>query len=454
MRRSVNMALIKTRTWIIIQVLGLGFTPLLFNLILHNPAYIVTRIVLVPVWIIQLMILIRSIQGIERNYIDAIKMLRNESAYHSLEKLASGKIHPAYVKELKQWIEEFRRARLKHERDMHFFRDIIEYLPIGVVVMDDQGNQVMANREIERIFGNRQTIPDFDRSEQRFAKINISGDQKYLSLQTRQITLSENSYRVVAVQNIKEELLRNESEVLKQLIRVLSHEIVNSLNPIIFLSAGMLNTLKTVNDNREPIDEDIIEEMMTGLQAIHQRSKGLNEFIRGYKELVSLPEPNLELIDPIEIIHSISDLFSADMQELDIHFIINKSAGTILINSDPRLLGQVVTNVLKNAIQALEDNPDPKIEIRLATDSKKVYIDLIDNGPGVRHENLNEIFSAFFTTKESGTGLGLALSKKIMEKLNGKIRVHSKPGRTRFRLILPALSEKPMSSSDYTTDPN
>ena len=202
----------------------------------------------------------------------------------------------------------------------------------------------------------------------------------------------------------------NEIESWQKLIRVMGHEIMNSITPIISLS----ETLST--------REVEYSRMQQGMQVIHKRSKGLLEFVENYRRITRIPAPVKEKVTLAELFNGIAELIPND------YISFAQPATQISIKADRTQIEQVLINIIKNAIEACAEVPYPQIQVKSSvSETGTVSITVSDNGPGILPNVLDKIFIPFFTTKENGSGIGLSLCKQIMHLHGGNITARSTP---------------------------
>lgn len=218
-----------------------------------------------------------------------------------------------------------------------------------------------------------------------------------------------------AMRNFRTRVLeRNEMEAWQKLIRVLTHEIMNSITPIISLSETL---------SEREVSEKNYSVMRQGMQAIHRRSKGLLEFVENYRKLTRLPTPVRRPVPVRELLQDMQKLFPEDY----IHIELPETDRTLQI--DRAQIEQVLINLVKNAKEACSRKEAPRIEIKmLPALSWQCLITVSDNGDGILPEVQDKIFVPFFTTKPSGSGIGLSLCKQVMNRHGGNITVQSAVG--------------------------
>lgn len=231
-------------------------------------------------------------------------------------------------------------------------------------------------------------------------------------------------YTLISLQNIHSELEEKEMEAWQKLIRVLTHEIMNSVTPISSL-AGTVN--KLLNDPGKLDDE--ISDIKNAVKTIQKRSEGLIHFVENYRNLTKIPKPNFETFRVSVLTDRIYNLMKNEFAGNNIKFNTSIVPDNLTLSADSELIEQVIINLLLNAKFAIKNQQNPEISIRSYTDAgSKVIIRVEDNGPGISKEIQDKIFIPFYTTKKDGSGIGLSLSRQIMRSHFGSITVVSKEG--------------------------
>ena len=237
------------------------------------------------------------------------------------------------------------------------------------------------------------------------------------------------------------ELYRKEYESYDKLMHVLTHEIMNSIAPIVSLSGTLLSYFQTkgnMKDSNE-ISDMTIRKTIRGLDTIKSQGQSLMNFTDSYRQLARLQPPKPKLFSLSHLIRNIEMLFHSDLHRLQIQLSIDLFREEIEINADEELLSQVLINLLKNAMQALEGQKNGVISLSVKQLRTTTSIEMKDNGPGIPQDILEDIFVPFFTTKETGTGIGLSLSRQIIRMHGGELQVSSCPYfETLFTITLPS----------------
>jgi len=272
--------------------------------------------------------------------------------------------------------------------------------------------------------------------EQQKAVVFNERERVELLVQASFVVLRGKAYKLFVIHDVKQLLDEQEMDIWIKLFRILSHEIMNAIAPITSLSDSLLQ-LQNDPDAAQTLKEDTVQ----GLQVINETGKGLLSFVESYHRLLRIPTPQKKFLDPSDFLNGTILLCSHLPFFSQVHICLNIDTDAPPLYADANLLGQVMINLLKNAIQAIEDAGATQGEIVLSyqkTPDGNGLIEVSDNGPGIAPELVNQIFIPFFTTKSDGSGIGLSIARQIMRAHGGRIQVQSIPGQmTTFSLLFP-----------------
>jgi len=212
----------------------------------------------------------------------------------------------------------------------------------------------------------------------------------------------------------------------QKLIRVLTHEIMNSVSPVTLLSRSLIERFEEDGKSKSPdeLTDSEIENLLKGLKTINMRSRGLAKFVEEYRNLTQLSNPNYSIVEVNNLFDEIETLFREEMRLKKIKFEFSSPYG-LELSADKELLEQVIINLIRNSIQATKTVKSPEIKLTSMQDDNHILIKVTDNGIGIPEDQLESIFIPFFTTKKDGSGIGLSLSRQIMRLHNGTISVES-----------------------------
>ena len=246
---------------------------------------------------------------------------------------------------------------------------------------------------------------------------------------------------VISIENIKRELEQTELESYHRLIRVLTHEIMNSVAPLTSVSGTLQKRFFPGQAPIDParVDQKMIEGLVQGLTTIDDQTRGMVDFVNNYRRLTRLPEPVIASFGVSEWMESIRLLVSQQMEEAGIQMDFSSDPGVKNIHADRKLLSQVILNLVNNARDALSSLPgERKLRIDLfRVEPAHLYIRISNNGEPIPEEEMEKIFIPFYTTKEKGSGIGLYVSRQIIHLHGGLLSVSSRPGETSFLIELP-----------------
>jgi two-component system nitrogen regulation sensor histidine kinase NtrY len=244
------------------------------------------------------------------------------------------------------------------------------------------------------------------------------------------VTLRGELYKLISIQNIQNELEEKEMEAWQNLVRVLTHEIMNSVTPISSLANTVEDELKIqLNNDQEikSISNEDIEDLHLAVQTIKRRSQGLIRFVQDFRNLTHIPKPKIEEIEVKDLLDDMLILLKKEIEANGVIVTIQVDPKNMTLNADKDLIEQVLINLIKNATQAFDEQTNKLVEVTAYFDEKsRPIISVKDNGNGIEEEALQKIFIPFFTTKKNGSGIGLSLSKQIMRQHQGMLGVKSK----------------------------
>ncbi len=346
------------------------------------------------------------------------------------------------AEEINDTIHEFRTKSAAKEAELDYFRAMLNSVEAFIVVADDEGIvKWMNERAVNGLCGFRipnlshlkvvnaqlpELLDSLNSGDQRLVNLHIHDHEAQLKLSMVRYMLKGVNLRLFTMENVQYVLQQSEVKVQKRLISVLTHEIMNSLSPIISLSESLCSSMEN--------DGHIIDETeLQALRTINRRSQGLLNFVDNYRKLSRLPKPVFQWTCIGEIVTTVKSLYPNDY----ISFIVEDEL--IQLSVDRQQMEQVLINLVKNAIEATEGINEPKIIVATHADhsNRHFIITVSDNGIGFSPESIDSLFLPFFTTKPNGSGIGLSLSLQIMIQHRGFIKVRRDNDRTIFEVVLP-----------------
>lgn len=337
--------------------------------------------------------------------------------------------------------KKFRDIRAEKEANHQFLQTIIHHVEIGILCVREDGEVVLMNEALQNLL-HKSYLIHFDglkkinlqlwkkvnalqAGDPELIKVNIQNKLLQLSVQAVDLKLQEVSFRLYTFQNIQNELEAKELDAWQKLIRILTHEIMNSVAPISSLSS----TLKDMLADSSLSQDKKLEHAQKSMEVIQKRSEGLLDFTETYRTLTRIPPPKFQRLDLVQLADQVITLMESDLQKFQIELQRDLAPTPLLFDGDPHLLEQVIINLLKNAVDAVREKQQPVIRLSVSrTPAGKVSLEIADNGPGISEEMLDQVFVPFFTTKEEGSGIGLSLSRQIIRMHKGQIEMQSAEG--------------------------
>ena len=431
-----------------IRVLLLTATLILLAFLIFKMDFIFVTVAFALLIIYQLFSLIHFTEKTNRDLSRFLLSIRYDDTSQAFTSEGLGSSFNELKEAFGEVIGNLRQSRSEKEAQARYLKTIIQHIGVGLLIYKPDGTVDLINnaaRKLLKVTGLRDvnamkenspeladTLLNLRHGDKKLVKIEREGETGYLSIFFHTFILREEEYILVSIQNIQEELEEKEMEAWQNLIRVLTHEIMNSITPISSMSSTLLEMLgKDERDDshgRDDIDPEEIEDMMDALHAIHRRSQGLMKFVSTYRDMTLIPKPKFRLLLIRDFFKRVEKLMNNKMKDNNISFKWSVEPESLEVTADPDLMEQVMINLLLNAISAVtgQENPNITLLAFMGTEGK-IVITVEDNGTGIVEEALEKIFIPFFTTKKQGSGIGLSLSRQILRLHHATISVESKP---------------------------
>jgi signal transduction histidine kinase len=357
---------------------------------------------------------------------------------------------PTELKPLRKGFNEinttFKLISRERETQYHYLQKILELVDTGIVSYDaETGETGWINEAFKNLLSipYLKTIHSLEKREPSLYQEVIGlkpGDSKVVSLTRNQqlikvvVTSSvlrsdDRLYKLLAFQNVSEALDETESKAWQKLLNVMTHEIMNSVAPISSLADTLKNRLQSPEIANSPVSSQL-EDLELGIDTIKRRSEGLLKFTESYRNLNKITKLDLKKVLVRNLFENLSNLMQPTLEKKHIELEIILRDPTLAIEADINLVEQVIINLLVNAIEAVKDRDQPRIILsgELQANNKTI-VKIADNGVGMPPELLDKIFIPFFSTRKTGSGIGLSLCKQIMLFHKGNIQVQSAEGK-------------------------
>ncbi len=350
-------------------------------------------------------------------------------------------------------LETIKEAKIEKEAQFQFLEMMINKIAVGIISIKGNNEIYLINNEAKKLLGIKgevknwaainsyapklaETVSLIDNHGKKLVNLQ---NKKELSVAVSNMKLIDDQYKLVILQDIESAIEQKEIEAWNKLIRILTHEIMNSITPITSLTDSLIRLIEEKDGQPvalHDLDEEDLDDIRISLKTIQRRSDGMLRFVDDYRRLTKVPLPKPEHLSVMELLQSMLVLMKGEMEKLAIQSSLKVKDPEASLFIDRKMIEQVLINLLTNAIHAVENVENGTIDISYREMENESVISIADNGTGIEEDKLESIFVPFFSTKEKGSGIGLSLSKQIMNQHNGTIKVTSTPGvGTTFMLV-------------------
>lgn len=433
---------------LVLRILLISGFSLAIGFLIFKEQYFITGLLGV-IFIIQVADLIRYVNHTNRKIAYFFDAIQNEDFTLRFPEKLSLKSLEELNHSLNTLNEMIQDIHLKKQTQEQYYQEIMRRADIGILTFNEKGHIIYSNPTVEKLLNYKPLnhikqlaqvdkklyelfdgLKPFDRKL--FQLVN-EREKRQLSLSATAINLEGENYLLVVVQDIHRELDEKETDSWVRLIRVLTHEIMNTIAPITSISESVLNYFKKEDGSliEEGLAVNHLKSAAKGLEVIKEQGNDLISFVQSYRSLLSLPDPDKEIVPATKILSRVRLLLKTEDSFPNIKIEMRLQPENLEFFLDEKQITQVLVNLGKNAMQSMSEMEEGFLQIFAGVNSSgKKYIQVQDNGPGIPADLIEEIFVPFFTTKSTGTGIGLSLSKQIMRLHGGSLEVHSIPEKT------------------------
>lgn len=399
--------------------------------------------------IYQLVSLIRYVEKTNRDLARLLQAIRYSDFTQSFNAGDRGRAFSELSGAFRSVVNDFREVRREKEESFQYLHTVMQHVGIGLISFKTDGEVSLINsaakkllrvpylRQIQKLRavsdGLADTLLTIGNGEKRLIKLTLDGELLDLSIYGTEFKIGGELYRLVSIQNIRSELEDVEVAAWQALTRVLAHEIMNSVAPIASLATTADSLLRDVGGGDPKNDAEHLSDVRGAVSTIARRSEGLLNFVQAYRSVTRVPTPDRKRFQVSELVQSVSTLMRPVAKELEIQFEHAVEPPDLALYADREMIEQVLINLVKNAAEAAREEGEvppraPSVRLRAFVDSRgHTTIEVTDNGPGIPQETLEKVFVPFFTTKKSGSGIGLSLSREVMRRHGGTIALASGP---------------------------
>jgi len=440
---------------VVFRVILLSATALIFSWSWTNLHHLFTFITIGILFFIQVVLLIFFINRINRDLSRFLVSLKSGDLTTSFTTPAKKSIHEGLQKIVHEILQNIEKVKIEKESHYQYLQQVIEHVDVGLLSFDSKGKIDLINRAFLtmlkaphiRYTRNLNAIhPEFEKTlstiqsgQHRMMVVPVEENILHLVLRAKEFKLQNKNIKLVSVQNIQAELDEKELTSWQKLIRVLTHEIMNSVSPISSLATTLTRIFRKNSRTVEvtELSRNQVDDTARGLEIIGTRSKGLLEFVKQYRKINLLPKPVFERVPVLKILSHIQMMYTEDLIKKRISFQSKVFPEDLCLHADEQMIEQVLINLMNNAMFAIEETEKPFIKLKAFMNrDHQPILQITDNGSGIAEEIQESIFVPFFTTRKDGSGIGLSLARQIMHLHGGTITVQSSPEKeTTFNLL-------------------
>ena len=392
---------------------------------------------------------VRYVESVNRELSGFLEFVAHDDFSSNITTRKKGRVFRKLEGAYKLLADKYRHLNQARELNHLYLEALVEHVSIAIVCLDDRNHVTLMNREAKRLLRTPflTTLASLTRIDSRLpAQLEALQDGEHALIQLRiddepvqlasyvtEFRLLDQRHRLISFQDIRDELEQREVDFSQKLIKVLTHEIMNSVTPIIALCKVIEQSLKETADPPailQTLGAYDSNDLLRSVASIQSRGDGLLRFVQAYSSLTSLPAPTRKPVDVERLLYDTVTLMAPTVEPQGLSFESRVDPEGLWIEADPEQVQQVLINLVKNAAEALDGRNDGEIVLSAAReDHERVVIRVTDNGPGIPEDQLENIFVPFFTTKRNGTGVGLSVSRQIMFLNRGLISVKTAPDR-------------------------
>ena len=435
---------------LIVRIIFIVSSIILFFFLYYNTNLIASLVIIFLLIIFQIVLLIRYIDATNKKLARFFQSINYSDFSQTFPTKSLGGSFDELNKAFNEVILRFQKTRSEKEEHYRYLQTVIQHVGVGLISFNQDGEVEFINnaaKKILKISGLHKveqlnsvskdlgtSLLKVRNGEKTTIKIVDENELLQLMVNAIEFKIRDQIFTLVSLQNIQSELEEKEMDAWQKLIRVLTHEIMNSVTPISSL-AGTVNNLLSNNGNKKLLPDEDISDIKSAISTIQKRSEGLLHFVNNYRSLTKIPKPNFEIFQIQTLFSRIEKLMATELRNKNIKFSSSIEPESLELTADPELIEQVIINLIINSKDAVSSSKAPQIKLFAGMDDRgKIIITVLDNGLGIEEEDQEKIFIPFFSTKQNGSGIGLSLSRQIIRSHGGSIRVNSKPGETIFTL--------------------
>ena len=440
------MAYSRFRTGLTLRIGALALTIAGAAEMIAQTHWYVTISLVLAIALAEIIALVRMATQSSREVARFLDAISFDDTSQSFSGMLADSAHSELGLAMTRVLTQLRLVRSEREEQARYFQTLIAHVPVALISTDEHGGVKLLNVAARRLFGTAVAdATQLARHGEAFAvgvesirpgtaailRMERPTGTLQLKAAVTELALGAIRYRLISLQNIESEMSAQEMVAWQTVIRVMAHEVMNSLTPVSSLSATA-HDLVTGVITQLPADDPhaiALTDAAEALETVTRRSQGLLHFVQNHRRLTKHLVAQVELARIQRVFARLQRLLANDLAARDIHLTTSVEPETLEVAADIELLDQALINLVRNAIEALRDTPDGRVSLSARRDPDgRVAIMVADNGPGIASDQREKVFVPFFTTKRQGSGVGLTLVRQIATAHGATVDVSSTPG--------------------------
>jgi nitrogen fixation/metabolism regulation signal transduction histidine kinase len=443
---------------VILRVVLIFATCMVLAFLFARTDYLFSQIIFLFLLLIQVFSLISYVRRTTRELSKFFNAMKFEDRTITFRDDKLGKEFSELRNSFKHIIQSFRKVKIEKETQFQLLQAVIDRIRLGIITSDQDGEILLMNRSAREFLGItragrweiiQKQVPEFSDAVMKLGsegktivETSNKNDDVQLLVGVQKIILMEKVCKIISFQDIRSEIEQKEMEAWYKMVRILTHEIMNSVTPLGSLTDTILMLLED-NGRQKTLDqitEEQILDVRDSVKTIQKRSEGILHFVEDYRKLTDIPHPEFGNVMVKELFNGMWHLMKTEIDIRGIRMEMEIVPENILIRADRHLLEQVLINLISNSIYALEGKKEPWIRVSAVAHEHEKVISVVDNGKGIEKSKIDKVFIPFYSTREGGSGIGLSFSKHVVYLHHGKISVESEGGSgTLVKIKLPEM---------------
>jgi nitrogen fixation/metabolism regulation signal transduction histidine kinase len=428
------------RFWVVLQIAVILALGALLVRLLTTTELVVSAAIVGVVLVLAVAGLLRYVESTNRKLAQFLLAVQHSDYSQTFSSAGQGRSFDDLAATMDGVLERLRATRGEREEQAIFLRTLVQHVPVALVAIEEDGQVTLFNNAARRLFGVSQphkiqhcrllgeelgaAVLAIAAGQQVIVRASRAGELLQLNLSATLLRQRGRSEKLVCIQDISSELEARELEAVQKLMRVLSHEVMNSITPITSLAETAADDLAALG--QELGANDRLDDIRMAVETIGRRGGGLTRFVNSYREMTRLPEPEIETCSVLQLLGRTAHLMHEDAAASGAEIVVDVDPKSLEINADPELLEQALINLVRNALDAVRGRQEPAVRLQARVErSGQVVLAVSDNGCGLTAEARRNLFVPFFTTKKAGNGIGMSVVRQIVRLHRGSVGVES-----------------------------